>query len=413
MLRFNSQAGFTLQGGFTLIEVIVSIVLIGIVGVVSLGFLTNLIQTNQDSSGQLEVLEDVNTALLFMSRELRQVDEFSWPIRCGNPAVACVPNTAYPRIQFSKDAEVPLDPARRDTNTDDIVYNLNGTTLERISNGITTTLATNVQTFSITEIPNPGAPTTPTGLFQLVLTISRPSTDPGTNYNFVGTTAVQIRNRLSSPLNVAFVVDNPGSLHSEREVDYNNHLQNVLGHAVTLINDGDAINTWTPTNFDVVIISGDTDEDDPTPVGLSGVAVSIITLHSKDVDNFSLGTDEDRNGEEVVATVQIANHFITRVFGLGNFAFDDGVAVNTPDRGYIEGFADDANSEVTSLISYASAARSKLLVVQNGGTLATGGTAPARRAYLGMREYREGGRVLNNNGLKLFNRTLAWAAGLD
>ncbi len=392
------------QAGFTLLEIIVSILLIGIIGVVTLSFLTNLIQTNQDASGQLEVVEDVNTALDFMARELRQVDEFSWPIRCGNPAVPCVPGTVYTRILFSKDVEVPLDPARRDTNTDDIVYNLNGTTLERTSNGITTTLATNVSSFSIRETPLPLDPARPNGLFEITLQVTRPSPDPGTSYDFTGVTGAQIRNRWPV-LNVAYVVDNPGALHGEREVDYNNHLSNVLGHNVTLFNDDDQ--SWTPTNFNVLVLSGDGGSSDDS--WLSGTTAPIVTLYSQDYNEFSLGTNRDTNGEEVLGTVQIANHFITRVFGLGNFAFDDGVAVNTPDRGYITGFT----NQVTSLISYAIAGRSKLLVVQSGGTLVNGSQAPARRAFLGMREYREGGRVLNRNGLKLFNRTLAWAAGLD
>lgn len=397
------------QAGFTLLEIIVSILLIGIIGVVTLSFLTNLIQTNQDASGQLEVVEDVNTALDFMARELRQVDEFSWPIRCGNPAVPCVPGDVYTRILFSKDVEMPLDPARRDTNTDDIVYNLNGTTLERTSNGITTTLATNVAQFSITEtiLPGEGPPPPPytrNGLFEITLRITRPSPDPGTNYDFTGATAAQIRNRWPI-MNVAFVVNNPGNLHAQREVGYNNHLANVLGHNVSLFNDDDQ--AWIPTNFDVVVLSGSGGSSDDA--WLSGIAVPVLTLYAQDFNEFSLGTNRDTNGEEVLGTVQIANHFITRVFGLGNFAFDDGVAINQPDRGYITGFS----NQVTSLISYAVAGESKLLVVQNGGTLVNGNQAPARRAFLGMRHYTEAGRVLNRNGLKLFNRTLAWAAGLD
>ncbi|QPJ62540.1 MAG: type II secretion system protein [Candidatus Nitronauta litoralis] len=399
-----SSKGAISQAGFTLLEIIVSILLIGIIGVVTLSFLTNLIQTNQDASGQLEVVEDVNTALDFMARELRQVDEFSWPIRCGNPAVSCVPGTVYTRILFSKDVEMPLDPARRDTNTDDIIYNLNGTTLERISNGITTTLATNVNSFSIRETPLPLDPGTPNGLFEITLQVTRPSLDPGTSYDFTGVTAAQIRNRWPL-MSVAFVVNNPGNLHAQREVGYNNHLANVLGHNVSLFNDNDQ--TWTPTNFDVVVLSGSGGASADS--WLSGISVPILTLYAQDYNEFSLGTNRDTNGQEVLGTVQIANHFITRVFGLGNFAFDDGVAINQPDRGYITGFS----NQVTSLISYAIAGRSKLLVVQSGGTLVNGSPAPARRAFLGMRHYTEGGRVLNRNGLKLFNRTLAWAAGLD
>ncbi len=395
------------QSGFTLIEIIVSILLIAIMGVVTLGFVTNLIQTNQNASGQNDVIDEVNLALEFMTRELRTVDEFSWPLRCGNPSVACVPNTVYSRITFSKDVELPVDVTRRDTNFDDIVYNLNGTSLERTSNGITTTLATEVTTFSIRELPLPGVapPGPPNGLFELTLGITRPSSDPSINYTFTGTTSVRLRNRLPV-LNIAFVVDNPGSLHNEREVDYYNHLQNELGHNVTLFNDDDT--SWTPTNFDALVLSGDGGSGDDA--WLSNATVPILTMYSQDYNEFELGTGQDINGQEPTATVQMANHFITKVFGTGNIAFDDGVAVNTPDRGYITGFAND----VTRLISYALATRAKLLVVQSGGLLSDGvSTAPARRAYLGMREYRESGRMLNRNGLKLFNRTLAWVAGLD
>ena len=394
---------FRHEAGFTLVEIIVSILLIAILGVVTLGFLTNLIQTNQDASGQNDVVDEVNTALQYMARELRNVDEFSWPMHCGNPAAACVVNTVYTRIEFSKDVEVPVDPARRDPNVDDIVYNLNGTNLERTSGGITTTLASGVSGFSIQEIDSAGAPGVPTGIIEVTLAVTRPSPDPAVSFSFTGTTAVRIRNSLPV-LNIAFVVDDPDNLHGEREVDYNNHLQNVLGHNVSLFNDDD--HSWSPGNFDAVVLSGDGGGSDDD--WLANAAAPILTLYSQDYDEFELGTNRDTNGEESAGTVQVANHFITKVFGLGSFAFDDG-GVNTPDKGYITGFAND----VTCLVSYALGSRAKLLVAPSGGLLADGSTtAPARRAFLGMREYRESGNVLNRNGLKLFNRTLAWVAGL-
>ena len=136
---------------------------------------------------------------------------------------------------------MPLDPARIDTNMDDIVYNLNGSNLERTSDTTTTILATDVTAFSITEIAAPMAPATPTGLFQLTLTITRPSPDPGTSYNFTGTIAVQIRNRVITPLNIAFVVDNPppplSDLDDDQEEEYDLHMRTILGHNVFYFDD--------------------------------------------------------------------------------------------------------------------------------------------------------------------------------
>ena len=398
-----SMRGPSREKGFTMIEIIVALTLLAVLSVVSLQMITNLIRTNLHSSGQVEVVNEVNLSLEFMANELRLVDEYSWPIHCGNPAVTCVTGTNYTQVTFSKDVEVPPDPDRRDTNYDDIVYRLNGTDLERVSNTTTTVLAEDVTSFNIREIPPPaGAPAgTISGIFEITLGITRTSTEAGTNYQFTGMTSVAIRNRLPV-LNVAFVVNNPGSLSATREVPINTHLGTTLGHTVTLFNDGDT--TWTPTNFDVIVLSGGGDSSDTWMVGF---AVPILSLHARDFDNLDIGTGHNRNGGGTNARVIDNNHFITKIFSTGLTTFDTGGTIN---RGWINGWAND----VDELVTYNNVTRAKLLYVESSGTLASGGgTAADRRVFMGTRQWINGSVSVNRDGMKLFNRALAWAAGLD
>lgn len=365
-----------------MIEVILAIVISAIIAVVTISYLTQLIATNQLSSEQVRVVDEANVALEFLASEVRLVDEQTWPILCGSPPVVCVVNTPYTALTFTKRLEIPVDPLRQDSNKYNIQYAFNAvnSSLERTSAGITTTVATGVNSFEVREVSN--------NLFRFQLTLT--GADGAT---FTAETAVRIRKTVPQ-LDIAFVVNNPANLHASREVPLNNHLQNVLGHTVTLFDDDNQ--GWTPTNFDLLVLSGQGGINDD--LWLANQAVPILTVDAQNYNEFQLGTSQSRNGGGATGTI-FAAHFITEIFPIGPppITLDTG-----GQRGRIQGFTND----VTMLVHYGTnTARAKILVVEAGGLLVDGVTnAPAKRAFFGAREF----GFLNNDGISLFNRTIAW-----
>ena len=156
------------QAGFTLIEMVAAMVLLGIMGVFSMQFITGAAESNRLVSGQKALVDDAKLAMEFMIRELRVASEDANNISLPTPT----------SITFDKYSSLSFD-----TDTTDINYSLVGTTIVRASNTATTTLASQVTAFSITS----------TGKFY---TISMTLT--GANgENFTLTSAVQPRGSIS------------------------------------------------------------------------------------------------------------------------------------------------------------------------------------------------------------------------
>lgn len=134
---------------------IIAIVLIAILGTFSIGFLKNLMLSTQLSAGQKDLVDEAKLAMEFLTRELRFADETLHSVQCGpNPVPPynfdCVSgaSTSYDTITFDK-----LFGLAQDTNKTAIRYSFDTVTgtLKRTSGGVTTTLATHVSSFSITE----------------------------------------------------------------------------------------------------------------------------------------------------------------------------------------------------------------------------------------------------------------------
>jgi prepilin-type N-terminal cleavage/methylation domain-containing protein len=128
------------EDGFTLIEIIMAMVLMGVMGMFSVQFISSLAQTNQLSAGQKDLVDEAKLAMEFMTRELRMADTRTTSIVWTATS-----------ITFSK-----LSAYEQDTNIADILYSYNNGTgkIERTSNGTTTTVATQVTAFVINKDTN-------------------------------------------------------------------------------------------------------------------------------------------------------------------------------------------------------------------------------------------------------------------
>ena len=132
------------QRGFTLIEMIAAIVLLGIMGMFSTQFITGAAETNRLVSGQKGLLDDAKLAMEFMVREIRVA---STQATSGQPIQTPGNNS----IIFDKLAALPTD-----TDITQIQYSQSGNTIIRNSTiAGTTILASQVQPggFTVTETP--------------------------------------------------------------------------------------------------------------------------------------------------------------------------------------------------------------------------------------------------------------------
>ncbi|MBC8285292.1 MAG: prepilin-type N-terminal cleavage/methylation domain-containing protein [Nitrospinae bacterium] len=127
------------QAGFTLIEMIAAIVLLGIMGLFSTQFISGAAESNRLVSGQKALVDDAKLAMEFMIRELRVASEDLTNIS--------LPSSTS--ITFDKYSALTVD-----TDTTQINYNLVGTNIVRTSSNATTTLASQINTFSITKSGN-------------------------------------------------------------------------------------------------------------------------------------------------------------------------------------------------------------------------------------------------------------------
>ena len=135
--------------GFTLVEIIISIVVMSIVSLFSIQYLAQIAQMNQTVVAQKALVDEAKTVMEFISRELRVA--INTPT-CGTTPVTCVVGTAYPAITFDRNLESPVSALRKDTNAAAIKYAFSASALTRTSGAVTTTLATNVTGFTVTPV---------------------------------------------------------------------------------------------------------------------------------------------------------------------------------------------------------------------------------------------------------------------
>ena len=129
--------------GFTLIEIILAIILLGIIGVFSTQFITSITQSAQQTTSQKGLVDDAKLAMEYILREVRVASE-------NNNDIVYTSTPTSTTITFDKFNGYTVD-----TNATAINYSWNSTTkaLTRTSGLVTTTLATQVSSFTIAESP--------------------------------------------------------------------------------------------------------------------------------------------------------------------------------------------------------------------------------------------------------------------
>jgi prepilin-type N-terminal cleavage/methylation domain-containing protein len=149
------------QRGFTLVEIVVTLVVMSVMGLFSVQYLSEIARMNKKVVAQKNLVTGAKIAMEFMTREMRTAQNTP---TCGSTPVTCVTSTAYDGITFDKYIVTSESPLRKDTNASAVKYYLSGTTLYRTSNAITTTVATNVTGFTVTP--------TSTNFYRFILTMT-------------------------------------------------------------------------------------------------------------------------------------------------------------------------------------------------------------------------------------------------
>jgi prepilin-type N-terminal cleavage/methylation domain-containing protein len=125
------------QNGYTLIEIIIVIVILGVIGAFTFQMVGAGVQAFKKSNARKDLYDQGRLALERMVRELRDTKE--------------VTGSASSSITFKK-----AHPAQAADNTEEIKFELNGTNLERVGdpNGtpVTAVLASNVSSFTVTGV---------------------------------------------------------------------------------------------------------------------------------------------------------------------------------------------------------------------------------------------------------------------
>ena len=147
IIRRNPVSGN--QRGFTLIEMISAIVLMGVIGIFSIQFIASITQSSQLTTGQKELVDEAKLAMEYLIRELRVATEDNKDIIANNTGTVA-------DITFDKYSGYPAD-----TNKLDIKYSWDSTSkaLIRTSgiSGTATTLATQITSFTVAESPATGS----------------------------------------------------------------------------------------------------------------------------------------------------------------------------------------------------------------------------------------------------------------
>lgn len=118
---------YKLKNGFSLIELIIVVVLVGIMAGVGTPLIANLVRSLQLSIDRKNLSENADVALRRMAREIRRLQNVT--------SIITATNSSYSFIDI-------------DGNT--IQFSLNSTTLERTLNGTVDALADNVSNLTFT-----------------------------------------------------------------------------------------------------------------------------------------------------------------------------------------------------------------------------------------------------------------------
>ncbi len=127
--------------GFTLVEMVIAIVLMGVIGIFSTQFITSITQSAQQTTVQKGLVDDAKLAMEYLIREVRVASEEINDVAFNSSASSA-------DITFDK-----FNGYTEDTSAVGIVYAWTSASqaLTRTSGGTTTTLATQITSFTIVE----------------------------------------------------------------------------------------------------------------------------------------------------------------------------------------------------------------------------------------------------------------------
>ncbi len=143
----------------------------------------------------------------------------------------------------------------------------------------------------------------------------------------------------------------------------------------------------------------------PNTVSLKNAEIGILTVEGDHYNELQMARSGDSSQGNKYVKITDFSHYITQDFEQTNNKIK--VASSDNGAGYMK-YWNKNNSEVKSLVDYDSK-KSKLLVVEAGDKLYNHEIASDRRAFFGAQLFDN----LNENGVKLFDRSLEWAAHLD
>ena len=118
--------------GFTLIEIIIVIIVLGVLSIFGFSFLSTAIHTYSMMEKQKSLFDQATMVMERISRELRDAKSISAPTSGGSGST----------LTFTKSHGTP-----QDSDTEDISFQLSGTTLQRVGTD-TVNLADNVKVSS-------------------------------------------------------------------------------------------------------------------------------------------------------------------------------------------------------------------------------------------------------------------------
>jgi prepilin-type N-terminal cleavage/methylation domain-containing protein len=144
--------------GFTLIEIIISIVLASVVGTISMKYVLDIVSLNQAHAQKKDLVDEAKLGMEYLIRELRFAK--STPaISCGTLGGACTVGSSYSAIFFSRG---PL--LQDSTDPRAVSYSLVSSSIVR-AGASSQNIVNNVTGFTINVVE--------TNLFQFTITQSK------------------------------------------------------------------------------------------------------------------------------------------------------------------------------------------------------------------------------------------------
>ncbi len=145
--------------GFTLIEIIISIVLASVVGTISMKYVLDIISLNQAHAQKKDLVDEAKLGMEYLIRELRFAQNGTTVISCGTLGGACLVGSTYSAIFFDRGGLL-----QDTTNPRSVSYSLVSSSIVR-TGAASENIVNNVSGFTINVVE--------TNLFQFTIAQSK------------------------------------------------------------------------------------------------------------------------------------------------------------------------------------------------------------------------------------------------